>query len=66
MLEPYDTEFDVLYKVTIMKTFFVSAQLEADERLIIERAVELFNSDETYHSIVPTDVVLVQYYDAEH
>ncbi len=60
----YNAEFDVQYKITIMKTFFISAPLDADERFIIEQAVEAFNSDDVYRTIVPTDVVLVQYYDS--
>lgn len=60
----YNAEFDVQYKITIMKNFFISAPLDADERFIIEQAVEAFNSDDAYRTIVPTDVVLVQYYDS--
>ena len=47
-----NAEFDVQYKITVVKTFF------------IERAVELFNADDSYHNIVPSDVALVQYYDS--
>ncbi len=59
-----NAEFDVRYKITVVKTFFITAPIDADEFFIIERAVELFNADDSYHSIVPSDVALVQYYDS--
>ena len=59
-----NAEFDVQYKITVVKTFFIDAPIDADEFSIIERAVELFNADDSYHNIVQSDVALVQYYDS--
>ena len=55
----YEGSNDSVYKITIMKSFFIEAPRDEEEYLIIERAVDMFNEDEIFHSIVPSDVVLV-------
>lgn len=59
-----DFDLDVVYKVTIVRSLLLVAPREADEREIIARAVEEYNSLELENLYIsPRDVSMVQVYD---